>query len=249
MQRVLWRWRKVEIHSYPAMLYLGLVFGVVAGNYAANLTGLDSARVFVATLILLVPALVGARLLYVASHWETYRLEPTRIWRRSEGGAAMYGGLPLSLIVSIPLLRLLQLSFGAFWDVATFTILIGMIFTRMGCLLNGCCGGRPTEGRFALYLPDHRGIWKRRIPTQLLEAGWAVLLLLGAIGLSDRLPFPGALFLYFLAGYGMGRIVLEFTRNEQDRVGKLTIHQAMSVLLVAISITVLTAAWLRYPSR
>lgn len=245
MRRVLWRWRAITIYSYPAMLYLGLVFGIVAGNYVANLAGLNSAGVFIATLLLLVPALAGARLLYVASHWETYRREPARIWRRSEGGAAMYGGLPLSLLASIPLLGLLQLPFGAFWDMATFTILIGMIFTRIGCLLNGCCGGRPTEGRLGLYLPDHRGIWKRRIPTQLLEAGWASLLLVGAIGLWSRLPFPGALFLYCLTGYGIGRLVFESTREEQDRVGTWTVHQAISAALVALSAAIFIVAWLR----
>jgi phosphatidylglycerol:prolipoprotein diacylglycerol transferase len=227
------------------MLYLGLVLGIVAGNYAANLAGLNSAGVFTATLLLLVPALVGARLLYVASHWETYRREPARIWRRSEGGAAVYGGLPFSLLASVPLLRLLQLPFGAFWDVATFTILTGMVFTRFGCLLNGCCAGRPTEGWLALYLPDQQGVWKRRIPTQLLEAGWAWLLLLGAIVLWSRLPFPGALFLFCLAGYGVGRLLLESTREEQDRMGGLTIHHFISVALVVLSVVIFIGVWRR----
>ena len=109
--------------------------------------------------------------------WRAYRREPWRIWRRSDGGAAMYGAVPCMVLASMPLLAVLQLPFGAFWDVATFCILIGMIFTRIGCLLNGCCSGRPSEGRWALLLADHRGIQRRRIPTQLLEAGWAALLL------------------------------------------------------------------------
>lgn len=158
MRQVLFHWRGVEIYSYPAMLYLGLVFGIIAGNYVANMAGLNSARIFVATLLLIAAALVGARLLFVALHWEIYRREPKRIWHQSEGGAAMYGGLPFSLLASVPLLSALQIPFSTFWDVAAFTILIGMIFTRIGCLFHGCCSGRPTNWRFTLYLPDHRGI-------------------------------------------------------------------------------------------
>ena len=244
MRRVLWHWREIAIHSYPAMLYLGLVFGIIAQNYAANLAGLNSTRVFVVTLLLLVPALAGARVLYVASHWEVYRREPARIWRRADGGAALYGGLPFLLLASLPLLRLLKLPLGTFWDVATFTILIAMIFTRIGCVLNGCCNGRPSEGWLALYLPDHRGIWKRRIPTQLLEAGWASLLLVGAVVLWSRLPFPGALFLYCLAGYGIGRLGLETTR-EEHRVGKLTINHVISAALVALAVIGFVATWPR----
>jgi phosphatidylglycerol:prolipoprotein diacylglycerol transferase len=243
MRRVLWSWRGIEVYSYPALLYLGLVFGVVAGNYVANLAGLDSARVFIATLSLLVPALVGARLLYVASCWETYRGDPARICRRSEGGAALYGGLPFALLVSVPLLRALRLPFGAFWDVAIFTILLGMIFARFGCLLNGCCAGRPSDGWLALYLPDHRGLWKRRIPTQLLEAGWAGLLLLGAALFRGHAPFPGSVFLGALAGYGLARLVLEATREEQDTVGALAIHRAISAVLVVLAVTVLAIGW------
>lgn len=243
MYRVLWHWRSIEIYSYPAMLYLGLVFGVAAGNYAAHLANLNAARVFVGTLLLLIPSLVGARLLSVASHWEIYRRDPGRIWRRSEGGGAMYGGLPFALLISVPLLGILQVPFGAFWDVATFTILVAMIFTRLGCLLNGCCAGRATRGWFALYLPDHQGIWQRRIPTQLLEMAWTAALLVGAVALWQQMPFRGALFLYALAGYGTGRFLLEWTRESRERVGKILLHQAISAVLVLVSLITLFIAW------
>jgi prolipoprotein diacylglyceryltransferase len=228
------------------MLYLGLVFGFVAGNYAANIAHLNSARVFLATLVLLIPALVGARLLFVLSHWQIYRNDPARIWRQSEGGAAMYGGVPLFLLVSLPLLLALQIPFGAFWDVSTFTILVAMMIARVGCLLNGCCSGRAWAGPLAIYLPNQLGIWQKRVPTQLLEIGLASVLLAGAVLLWGHLPFSGALFLYLMAGYGAGRFALEFTRENQARlVGNMTLHQAISVALVASSLTILLVAWPR----
>ena len=52
------------------MLYVGLVFGVIAGNIAAHAAGLDPLRVYIATIVLIVPALIGARLLFVASEWK-----------------------------------------------------------------------------------------------------------------------------------------------------------------------------------
>jgi phosphatidylglycerol---prolipoprotein diacylglyceryl transferase len=232
VRRVLFQRGGIRVYSYPALLYLGLILGIAAGNLAAHAAGLDAARVFVATLILLVPALVGARLLFVASHWRGYRREPARIWRRAEGGAAMYGGIPCMLLASVPLLGALDVPFGAFWDVATFSILVGMGFTRIGCLLNGCCAGRPSGGRFALVLPDHQGIRCRRIPTQLLEAGWAALLLLGALAIWPALPFPGALFLAAIVAYAVGRVGLEATRETRDVLGPFDLHQVLSATLV-----------------
>lgn len=227
------------------MLYLGLVAGVAAGNLAAHSAGLDALRVFVATLILIVPALIGARLLHVASHWRQYRKSPRRIWNRSEGGFAMYGGLPLVLPLSLPLLRGLHLGFGAFWDVATFALLVGMVFTRIGCLLNGCCAGRPSGTWLSVYLPNHRGEWKRRIPSQLVEAGWAAVLLSFATAVWHSLPFAGALFLVVAAGYGCGRLVLESIRERESGMGAFTIHSAISLLTALFSIATLTVYWPR----
>ena len=215
MRRVLFGWHGVEVHSYPALLYLGLLCGVYAGYGAATSMPIDPDRASVGLLILIVPALVGARLWFVLSHWQVFRREPRRIWRRKSGGAALVGGLLLAVAISPALLAALGLPFGAFWDTATFTLLVGMIFTRVGCLLNGCCAGRPSEGRLALCLPDHEGRWERRHPVQLLELAAAVVLLAGAAAIATAPPFPGAVFVFALAGYGCARLILNPLREPQ----------------------------------
>ena len=241
MHPVMFRWRSLTIHSYPALQYLGLVAGVLAANFAAHAAGLDAFRVFVATCILLAPALAGARLLFVASHWRLYRLTPSRIWDRSEGGAAQYGGLLLAVPLSVPLLAFLQMPFAGFWDVSMVTIMVGMIFTRIGCLLNGCCSGRPSKSWISMSLPDHKGVWEQRIPTQLLEAGWAVILLASAIAIWSSLPFQGALFLFVSAGYACGRLLMESTRSTAQERRTLTLHHAISLLIILVSVAALTA--------
>ena len=225
------------------MLYLGIVLGIVAGNYAANVAGLASARVYVAMILLLIPGLVGARLLFVATNWDIYRREPRRIWDQSDGGAGMQGGLPFIVAASIPLLGALGVPFFAFWDVATFTMLIGLMFARVGCLLNGCCCGRPADGWLALYLPNCRGVWFRRIPTQILEGGWAALLLAGAVGFWSCAPFPGAVFLATVAAYSIGRFGLEALRESQSRVGAMNVQRALSLGFGVLAATGLVIAW------
>lgn len=210
-RRYLVRWRGIEVPSYTAMLYIGCVAGVLAGAAVAGAAGLDGTRFTVATTVLLIPAFAGARLWFVLGHWSTYRSEPGRILRRSEGGSALYGGLLLSLVVSVPLLALMAIPFWVFWDAASFTMLVGLIFTRVGCVMNGCCAGRPAPGWLGVQLPDDHGAWDKRIPTQLLEAGWAALVLVGAALLRGGKP-PGAVFLAVLAAYGAGRLLLEPTR-------------------------------------
>lgn len=240
MRRVLFHLWGRPIHSYPAMLYIGLVAGIVAGNYAAHVAGLDAFRVYVATIVLIIPSLAGARLLHVASNWAVYRQDRSRIWDLSEGGMAQYGGLVLGVPISVPLLAALHLPFGAFWDIGSFTMLVGMIFTRFGCLLNGCCSGRASTIRGSIYLPNHMGVWEKRIPTQILEAGWATVLLMSSMAIWQRLPFPGALFLFVVAGYACGRLALESTRELPAAGRRFTIHHAISLLIIALSLAALT---------
>lgn len=237
MRRVLFRLGGIPIYSYPAMLYVGLVAGVLIGVRMAPSAGLPPVRAYAAILILLVPALAGARLLYVLANWETYRREPRRIWRSSEGGASLYGGLLLSLLVSVPLLRALHLPFWPFWDVATFTLLVGMVLTKIGCLLNGCCSGRETAGPIGMRLRDHRGVERRRIPVQLLECGVA-LALLATLSLAwSRRPFPGAVFLAAVIGYGIARGPLECLRDvaATDRVQNVRVNLLISGALAALA--------------
>jgi prolipoprotein diacylglyceryltransferase len=144
--------------------------------------------------------------------------------------------------LSIPLLRAMHLPFAEFWDAATFTILLGMVFTRVGCLLNGCCSGRPTSAWFGLNLPDHRGVWRRRIPTQLLELLWAATLLGAAAMMRDRAPFAGAIFCSAVVAYGVARLVLEPLRD--NSTGRNTgVMQVTSILLMIAALIGILVAW------
>jgi phosphatidylglycerol:prolipoprotein diacylglycerol transferase len=244
MKPLLFRWRTLTIWSYPAMLYIGLNLGVVAGNLAAHAAGIDAFHVFAATIVLVVPALIGTRLLFVLSHWHFYRQNPGQAFSRNQGGARQYGGFALMLPLSVPLLRALHLPFGAFWDCATFTILVTMIVGRVGCLMQGCCAGRPFTGWCGVRLPNHLGVWQRRIPTQFLEAAWAAVLLIGGVTVWRKLPFPGAFFLLATAAYGGARAVMESWREQTSgAANKLTVYQSVSVAMTVLALAALLVRW------
>jgi len=242
MRPVLFKWRGITVWSYPAMLYFGLVLGVLAGDIAAHAANINALRTYAATLILIIPALAGARLLYVAAQWDTYKHNPRRIWDRTDGGFIMYGGLPAVLILSIPLLRALYLNFGTFWDVSSFTILVGMMFTRVGCLLHGCCAGRPSQSWLSAYLPNPKGVWEKRLPTQIFESASALVLLVSAIMAWHRIPFRGGLFLFVACGYASARLLMEFAR-ERDTAARLSVAHVISIVTVLLSISTLTIYW------
>jgi prolipoprotein diacylglyceryl transferase len=231
-----------SLPSYVALLYVGCLIGVFAGAAVGSAAGLDATKVALATIILLIPALIGARVLFVLQNWSLFRHDRRRIWRRSDGGMGLYGGLFVIIPLSIPLLAALDLSFWSYWDAATVTMLVGLVFTRFGCLMNGCCYGRVTTGRVGMWLPDHTGVWQRRFPTQLVEAGWGVVVLVIALLARGELPFDGALFAAAVAAYASVRIVLEPTRQDSARLHAANIALS-AVLFLSAAAVLATGVW------
>ncbi len=226
---------RLRLSSYVVMLYLGCVAGTVAGAVVAGRDGLDAGRFVGATVVLLVPALVGSRLWFVLGHLAEYRDEPHRVWRREEGGSALYGGLVVSAVVAVPVLALFDLPYWGFWDAAVVTMMVGLVLTRLGCAMNGCCAGRPTGGLLGVWMPDRSGVWKRRYPSPLLEAGWVLVLLALVALVGTDLPFAGARFLGVVGAYAVGRLAIGATRAATPGAQRANVAASVT-LLVAVAV-------------
>lgn len=211
---------RIRIPTYGAMLYVGFTVGVIA---AACITHLNYTRFAAASLCLLVAALIGARAWYLVGH---------RDQQRAATGAGLYGGLMSSFVCSWPAVRLADLEFWHFWDGAAVVLLTGMVVTRVGCLLTGCCAGRETSAWVGMWLPDAAGNCVRRFPTQLFELAWSAAILGVGVMLYSPSHRPGALFVGAAAAYGLGRVVLERLRADWMPGSRWTrINVAFSLVL------------------
>jgi phosphatidylglycerol---prolipoprotein diacylglyceryl transferase len=214
---------------------LGFAVGVVCGGYVS---GLDYTRFTISALILLVFGLIGSRIWYLIGHPEFFGDRSGTV-RDQGAGAGLYGALVFTFAASWPVVLLTGLEFWRFWDGAVVVLLVEMVVTRFGCLMNGCCSGRETRGPFGLWLPDHSGEWKRRYPTQLLEAGWSAVILGVGVALYRPADPAGLLFLGSAAAYGIGRLGLELLRADADSTALPTrINLSFSAMLAAVSIAV-----------
>jgi prolipoprotein diacylglyceryltransferase len=118
-------------------------------------------------------------------------------------------------------------------------MLVAVVVARFGCLMNGCCVGRATTGPLAMWLPDVRGNWLRRFPTQLLEAGWAAIVLVAVLSMRTRFVHPGALFATVVGAYAAGRLAIEPTRESPNPERTTYVNLAFSATLLVAALAAL----------
>lgn len=216
------------IPAFQALQYMGVLAGLTLGAEITRRLGDDANAFLLAGFALFIPAVVSAHLGPALISGRAGR----RTWILPQEGSAIFFALPGLFLAAPFVVWVAGLSVGAFLDGAAAAVLTGTIFGRIGCLLHGCCAGRPTNGRVGLRLTDVHGVATRRVPTQLLDTCWAALLLGALLAVAGQLP-TGACFYSASVLYGAGRFLTDFTRQQRPPSGGLSQAQLASLGLIA----------------
>jgi hypothetical protein len=127
------------------------------------------------------------------------------------------------MIVAALMLRLLGRPVLPYLDVAILCIGVFLVCGRIGCLMVGCCHGRPhrwgvcyrKEHADAGFTPYFVGV--RLFPVQAVESLWVLCIVAtGATFVLNGHP-PGAALARYVVTYDLGRFCFEFLRGDPDR--------------------------------
>jgi Prolipoprotein diacylglyceryl transferase len=148
------------------------------------------------------------------------------------------------LIVFTILLKLLRQPVLAYLDFGILGISAFLVFGRVGCLMVGCCYGKPCRWGVS-YRKEHAVagfprflVGVRLFPIQGVESLWALCLtILGTI-LALRGNHPGEALALYVSGYGLGRFCFEFMRGDQERRYFWGFSEAQWISLILICILV-----------
>lgn len=238
------------VYSYGVLLAAAYLIGLQLGVVRARRAGVDPAKVMDLGIYLIIAALVGAKLMLIAVDWEYFRQQPRELLSLVRAGGVFYGGLILAVIVGLVLVRRYKLPVWTTADLMAPGIALGHVVGRLGCLLAGCCYGRPTDVPWAITFTDPHAaanvgtpLGVALHPTQMYDAG-AELLILGLLLFTERKgrPFAGRTFWAYLLLYGISRFIIEFYRGDVSRGtigGTLSTSQFVSLLLVPIALVML----------
>lgn len=246
--------RGVPVRGYGVMLLAAAVAGTWLAVRRGRVVGFDTDTILGLGLWIFVAGIIGARLFFVIEyHDEFFRPgEPlaaslARAAFFPNGGLVVFGALPTAALAAwwyarrhgLPLLRLA--------DAIAPALLVGLAIGRVGCFLNGCCYGGPTDLPWgvsfpagsppAAAFPAAGGASVAVHPAQLYAAIDAAVLALVAIAFTPLARREGAVFALVLTLHPVARILLEIIRvDEQPALGTpLSISQLVSLVLLGLA--------------
>ena len=258
---------RLPVFGYGMMVLIGFVSGLWLSRIRARRIGLDPEIFSDVSFWLLISGVAGGRLAYLGQYGKQifakcqtlpdYLLAAVNL---TEGGLVLIGALVGGAMGFFLFCRIRKLPALLLVDIIIPGVFIGIGFGRIGCLLNGCCFGDPSDLPWAIQFPKDSVPWLDLVHRGLLNPHTLVTMplhptqvyssidgfLLGTI-LWNLFPLRarnGQLFGMACMAYACTRFLIEFIRNDEPgRFGtSLTISQWYSMGLFVIGASLLV--WL-----
>ena len=258
----------IAVHWYGIIIAGAVLAGGALGTRVARWLNEDPDDGWSMLLLVIVFAVIGARLYHVIHQWEFYAADPILIPQIWNGGLGIPGGVAGGALGILIYTRARGLSTARWMDIFAPALLLGQAIGRLGNFVNQELYGPPTSlcgVDFPPCLPwgiqiaaDHRRgtPWDAvAFPPETttfvpLFAYEAILNLIGMAVLlfvirryAPRL-FAGDAVLMYLMWYGGVRTLLE-----TYRVGNWTLLGVPTAMWIGIIAAVLAGAWLWYRHR
>jgi phosphatidylglycerol:prolipoprotein diacylglycerol transferase len=238
---IVFQFGRFTITSYGVMVAVAFLVGLWTASRRAPREGIPPDKILDLGPWLIIGTILGARTLYVISYWrEQFAGQPiTEIFAVWKGGLVFYGGLIGASLAGILYARLKKLPVWKLADIVAPSIALGYVFGRIGCLLNGCCYGRPCSLPWAITFPNESRLAPPGIPrhpTQIYDS-LLNLVFYGALAwLYRHKKFDGQVFATYLIGYALLRSFVEMFRGDYPQYylgGWATPAQLVSIGILA----------------
>jgi phosphatidylglycerol---prolipoprotein diacylglyceryl transferase len=226
------------LYSFGLMVVLGFLAGLSLAVHLARRRGLPGELLYDAAVIILLAGIVGARALFVLLNWSDFAREPGQIFSTWQGGMSFHGGAIASILAGFVYVRRKGAPGLPLADAAAPGIALGYAIGRLGCFLNGCCFGGPTDlpwgvpGVYCQGAPDPSAHYH---PTQIYALLINLALTAGLTWAYLRPHRVGQNLALFIGGYSIYRFGIEALRkNVTAEVAAfgLTTSQLFSILAV-----------------
>ena len=193
------------------MVALGFLIAIYFAGREAKRAGIAPEKMFDIGLQAILFGIIGARALHVFVNLSYYATSPLDIIMINKGGLAFHGGLFGGILAAWYYVKRNKMNLWKTADVIIPYVALGQSIGRIGCFLNGCCYGIPTQLPIGIYLP---GRLLRLHPTQVYSSIFLLLMFIVLKRLYRKKLFAGAVFFLYLVFYSFGRFFIDFFRGD-----------------------------------
>jgi len=232
----------IAIRSYGLMIAIGLFAALQYLLVKGRKAGIPENNITDIALYLVVSGLVGARVVYVLTNFKFYFLNPADILKIWEGGLVFYGGLIAGVIALVIYVRINKaIDFWKLGDLLAPAISLAHVFGRIGCLLAGCCYGKPSMLPWAVKYSNPESLAPLNVclhPAQLYESAGNLAVFFALDRFNKTEHKKGQTVFLYMFLYGVLRFVVEFFRGDDrgERLFFLSQGQVISLLLIAAAL-------------
>jgi phosphatidylglycerol:prolipoprotein diacylglycerol transferase len=257
MHPLLFELGQFPVYTYGVLLAAAYLTGLWLAVRRSRARGMDANKVMDLGILIIAAALVGAKLLLLVVEFDYYSSNPRELLSMVRSGGVFYGGLILAVAAAFWYMRRTNLPLWQTTDAFAPGIALGHVVGRLGCLMAGCCHGKPTSVPWAVTFTDPLAaqvvgtpLGVPLHPTQLYEAGAELLILILLLATERRgRPFPGRTFWAYMLLYAISRFVIEFYRGDpRGAIGMFSTSQAISLVLAPLSVYMLWRLARRAPT-
>jgi phosphatidylglycerol:prolipoprotein diacylglycerol transferase len=143
----------LTVKSYGFMMVLGFLAAVAVIRYLSRHFTRDPQHITNAALYALIAGVVGARAFFVIHYYDQFRGNWGSLLAIWNGGLELIGGVVLAIAAILLYIRYHKLPMRHYLDVLAIGLTVALMFGRLGCFLNGCCYGKPTELPWGVQFP------------------------------------------------------------------------------------------------
>ena len=228
----------LTVHTYGLFLVLGITIGLLVALRLGKSQGMSPQAIMDMGFIIILSALVGSRLAYVLMNISYYRDHPLDMIIFWKGGLVFSGGLIAVLLALGWYLRRHRFSFWKIGDLLAPSAAIGQGIGRLGCLMAGCCYGKPTDLKWGVVFTHPNSLAPLNIPlhpTQLYGALSGFVIFGVLFYLHTKKQFEGQLLLWFLILHSTARLFVERFRGDERGFilgSDMTVTQLFALLIL-----------------
>jgi phosphatidylglycerol:prolipoprotein diacylglycerol transferase len=241
MHPILYSFDGITIYTYGFFVSMGFLIGFVLFLIDLNKRGISVDAGIDFAFWILLSSIVGSRLVYVAVNAGYYIKYPLKILMIWEGGLVWYGAFLGALGAALVYFRKKKLDGWTWADIAAPYVALGQGIGRIGCLMAGCCYGKPTDLCWGITFtrselaPNGIPLHPTQVYEMVLDLGIFLVLYLR----RNRVAFRGEQILSYVFLYGMARAVVEVFRGDPRGAwlaGSISTSQIISIVAVVVAI-------------